>query len=358
METGMDQGTGPSDAAPRAKDDETSEVARQPLTRVPFDPPRTMEPAIEWCRHEVRRLVAWRLVGNAAVVLAVIGPLTWWRSGSAAPAIAIGCTAALVTTLCHIGIVLVAGPLGFTYLKRFTAAPPEYSLVHATSVLGTHPVEIAAHGPADLWDLDPDHEPPCPSTDLVPFDPTTASTMPTVVVAATDDDPNPERRVAIAAALSELGLSPVATVRADRLGRTIDLFTDGDRIVVAADRTDGSVTVLTELPGFRVLISSALLIPPTDDLVVNVVRDAYPARLVLSHQRLVEQAFRSRARVSEPVGLFKLAQHRELEAYRELGPFWSAMLDLRCRPSGARLVAAPLADDVLLFSGNRFFQHP
>ena len=315
-----------------------------------------MEPAIEWCRHEVRRLVAWRLVGNSAVVLAVVVPLTWWRSGSAAPAIAVGCTVALVTTLCHIGIVLVAGPLGFTYVKTFTAAPPEYSRVHPTSGVGVHPMEITTHRPADLWDLDPDREPEQPSTDLVPFAPTTVSTMPPVAVADDDDDPVPERRLAIEAALSELGLSSVATVRADRLGRTIDLFTDGDRIVVAADRTDGSVTVLTELAGFRVLISTALLVPPTDDLVVNVVRDAYPARLVLAHQRLVEQAFRSRARVSEPVGLFKLAQQRELEAYRELGPFWSAMLDLRCRPAGVRLVAAPLADDVLLFSGNRFFQ--
>ena len=37
---------------------------------------------------------------------------------------------------------------------------------------------------------------------------------------------------------------------------------------------------------------------------------------------MMQQAFRARTRVSEPVGLFKLAQQRELEAYRELGPFW------------------------------------
>jgi hypothetical protein len=172
-----------------------------------------------------------------------------------------------------------------------------------------------------------------------------------------DGTPVPERHAATAELLRALGFAPVATLRTDGPGgRYIDLYGDSDRIVVAVDRTSATTTLLTELAGFRVLVTSALLVPPTDELVVNVVAKADPATLVRSHQLLVQRAFRSRTRVSEPVGLFKLAQQRELEAYRELGPLWGAVLDLRCRPRGVRLLAAPSAGDVLLFTGNRLFR--
>lgn len=162
-----------------------------------------------------------------------------------------------------------------------------------------------------------------------------------------------------AEALRELGFVPVAAVRSEGPdARVVDLYHDGDRIVVAVDRTSGSTTVLTELVGFRVLVTTALLVPPTDELVVNVVADGDTPGLVLSHQRLVRQAFRSRTLPSEPVGLFKLAQQRELQAYRGLGARWGALIDLRCRPRGVRLLAAPSAGEVLLFTGNKRFARP
>lgn len=317
-------------------------VADRPaLTRVPVDDDeRLREPAIDWCRHEVRRIVAWHLLVTSMVVLAAVVPWCWWQFDSAALALVVGAAAAVVVAAARIGLVLLAGPLGFTFVKTFTASPPDYLLAHRPAV-ATLPT-------VDLWDLDPNEEiPPEPLEPGRDVD----------EMAAMSDDPHPERRLVIADVLREMGFTPTATVRADgRAGAVVDLYTDGDRIVAAAERSSGSVTVLTELVGFRVLVSSTLLVPPTDDLVVNVVDDADPAGLVLSHQRLVQQAFRSRTLASDPVGLFKLAQQRELEAYRGLGPFWGAMLDLRCRRRLARLAAAPTAGEVLLFTGNRLFQ--
>ena len=316
-------------------------AARPALTRVPVAADeRPREPAIDWCRHEVRRIVAWQLLATSMVVLAVVVPWCWWQFDSVALAFGVGVAAAVVAVAARIGVVLLAGPLGFTFVKTFTASPPEYLLAHQ-AVVATLPS-------VDLWDLDPNEEiPPEPLEPQQVID----------AIDALSDDPHPERRLAIADVLREMGFTPTATVRADgRAGAVVDLYTDGDRIVAAAERSSGTVTVLTELAGFRVLVSSTLLVPPTDDLVVNVVDDADPAGLVLSHQRLVQQAFRSRTLASDPVGLFKLAQQRELEAYRELGPFWGAMLDLRCRRRMARLAAAPTAGEVLLFTGNRLFQ--
>lgn len=322
---------GDSDAGRPEPARDVSDRERKPLTRVPLDPSLlTFDPAIEWCRHEVRRLIAWRVIANIAAVFVISAPLAWWSFSSATIAVALGLAFAVAATAGRVGIVLFTGHLGFDYIRSFTSSPPDYLLSHEAALVV--PAE-GAPDPAsvDLWDLDPNNDPVRPTA---PTAPGTAAIV-----------------------LHELGFHQTATVRADRQGAVVDLFSDGDRVVVAADRSSGGVTVLTELTGFRVLITSALLVPPTDDLVVNVVDDAFPARLVLSHQRLVQQAFRSLARTSEPVGLFKLAQQRELEAYRELGPFWGAMLDLRCRRRWARLAAAPLADDMLLFTGNRLFQH-
>lgn len=329
---------------------------RPPLTRVPIDQAgRPREPAIDWCRHEVRRIVAWHLVLNSIIVLGVVVPLCWWQLGSPSIAMAIGVAAALLVTSTRIGIVLVAGPLGFSYVKTYTVSPPDYLLAHRPTVATLPAPETGGNdgepGQIDLWDLDPNEIET--AADLVRA---ADGTDPADLLDA--DDPDPERRVAIADVLREMGFAHASTVRADgRIGAVVDLYTDGALIVAAVERSSGSVTILTELAGFRVLVSSALLVPPTDELVVNVVDDADPAGLVLSHQRLVQQAFRSRTRPSDPVGLFKLAQQRELEAYRELGPFWGAMLDLRCRPRGVRLAAAPDASDLLLFTGNRLFQH-
>lgn len=326
---------------------------RPALTRVPVAAEeRPREPTIDWCRHEVRRIVAWHLVGTSLAVLGVVVPWCWWRYDSAAMAVGIGVAAAAVVVAIRIGVVLVAGPLGFRFVKTFTASPPEYLLAHRPVVASLPaPESDGPRTPIDLWDLDPNQEIPSAS-DAPATEPVDDGTE---VLSA---DPHPERRLAIADVLREMGFSHAATVHADGRARAVvDLFTDGDLIVVAAERSSGTVTVLTELAGFRVLVSSTLLVPPTDELVVNVVDHADPAGLVLSHQRLVQQAFRSRTLAIDPVGLFKLAQQRELEAYRELGPFWGAMLDLRCRHRIARLAASPTAGDVLLFTGNRLFQH-
>ncbi len=353
--------TGDSDLGQPEPARDVSDPARKSLTRVPLDPSLlTLDPAIEWCRHEVRRLIAWHVIANTAAVFVISMPLAWWSFGSATIAVALGLAIAVAATAGRVGIVLVAGRLGFNYVRSFTSSPRDYLLWNETAAVVPNPAE-SAPDPAnvDLWDLDPSHDP------LAPAPPATAA----VAIAGralldestgaltTDDQPDPDGRRATSLLLHEFGFRHTATVRADRQGAVVDLFSDGDRVVVAADRSSGNLTVLTELAGFRVLVTSALLVPPTDDLVVNVVNDALPAGLVLSHDRLVQQAFRSLTRMSEPVGLFKLAQQRELEAYRELGPFWGAMLDLRCRPRRAHLAAAPLADDILLFTGNRLFQH-
>lgn len=408
------------------------------LTRVPIDPGLLVdEQSAAWCRHEVRRIVAWHLVGTGAAVFAVLVPLLWWALGDPLLAGLLALVGAGLVTAGRLGFALAAAPLGYRYVQRFSSAPPEYLLAHPSIVETSVPGGLAppslpppappvppapsvppappvpslspptagayGDGPPDVWDLDPDPDlypdldpdldtepslPTVPPTIGLP-DPASAITTEMSAQAAPpplpdnsdlpglpgspglpglpaltsgplvdlDGTPVPERHTQTADVLRELGFTPVATLRTEGLGgRYIDLYGDRDRVVVAVDRTTATTTVLTELAGFRVLVTSALLVPPTDELVVNVVADGDPAGLVLSHQRLVQQAFRSRTRVSEPVGLFKLAQQRELEAYRELGPLWGAVLDLRCRSRGVRLLAAPSAGDVLLFTGNRLFQ--
>lgn len=365
------------------------------LTRVAIDPERLVdEQSAAWVRHEVRRMVAWQLVVTFAIVFAILVPVLWISLGDPVLSVLISVVGAGLITAARLGFALAAAPLGYRYVQRFSAAPPEYLLAHSSiaepgapgpltppslpppvsAPLPELPPPAPPAPPADVWDLDP--EPlGAESTPAIGLpDPASAittemSTMPAPSTSSMlpelssgplvdlDGTPVPERHTATADVLRELGFAPVATLRTEGLGgRYIDLYGDRDRVVVAVDRTSATTTVLTELAGFRVLVTSALLMPPTDELVVNVVADGDPAGLVLSHQRLVQQAFRSRTRVSEPVGLFKLAQQRELEAYRELGPLWGAVLDLRCRSRGVRLLAAPSAGDVLLFTGNRLFQ--
>jgi hypothetical protein len=383
------------------------------LTRVAIDPSQLIdERSAAWCRHEVRRIVAWHLIGTAAAVAGILTPVIWWSLGDPVLAVLLAVVGAVVVTSVRLGFALVAAPLGYRYVQRFSTSPPEYLLAHPAIVESDAPTaplpsflqpgpsstvgpQFSAPvpppgptrgqterqtsgafggGPADVWDLDPEASDsiawqvtaqiPAQAPALWPSTTPPAELgapaqfgAPATALVDLDGTPVPERHAATAELLRALGFAPVATLRTDGIGgRYLDLYGDSDRIVVAVDRTSATTTVLTELAGFRVLVTSALLVPPTDELVVNVVAKADPATLVRSHRLLVQRAFRSRTRVSEPVGLFKLAQQRELEAYRELGPLWGAVLDLRCRPRGVRLLAAPSAGDVLLFTGNRLFR--
>ena len=139
-------------------------------------------------------------------------------------------------------------------------------------------------------------------------------------------------------------------------GRVVDLLTDGRRSVAAVDRTSGSVTVLSELVGFRMLVTTGLLVPPTDDLVLNVVTGADADASIASHRRLVTEVFRNHTLPSDPVGLYKLLVQREVEGYRGLGARWASVLDLRCRAGALRLLAAPTPDELLLYTGNQLFK--
>jgi len=350
--TPMDEPTDPDQArAPES----TAGPARAALTRVAV-PARIPEPAADWCRHEVRRLVAGHLLGTAAILWAAVAAVLHWQDVGFVSANAFGALIGLAGVAARVLAVLVVGPLGMRYVRRYSAGPPEYVRTHSRSA---PPLPEVASLP-DIWELDD------PSVDCECVAVGVSVPSPLVGGHSSDQRSDPggdhagessPRAESAAVALREMGLPLVAAVRTDgRPSSVVDLFSDGDRIVAAVDRTSGSITLLTELAGFRVLVTSALLVPPTDDLVVNVVDDDAPSALVVSHRRLVQAAVRSRALASDPVGLFKLAQQRELEAYRQLGPFWGAMLDLRCRPGGARLLSAPSAQDVLLFTGNRLFQ--
>ena len=177
-------------------------VADRPArTRVPVAADeRPREPAIDWCRHEVRRIVAWHLLVTSTVVLAVVVPWCWRQFDSVALAFGAGVAAAVVVAAARIAIVVLAGPLGFTFVRTFTASPPEYLLAHQR-VVATQP-------PVDLWDLDPNEE--IPPEPLEPRHDTDG-------MAAMSDDPHPERRLAIADVLREMGFTPTATVRADAL---------------------------------------------------------------------------------------------------------------------------------------------
>lgn len=318
--------------------DPTTPTDQRPtLTRVDVDPSQVVdEPAAAWCRHEIRRIVAWRLVATGALVFGAATPVWWWQRG---PAWAIAGSSFLAAAVvgARWWVARRTAPLGHGYVRRYLELPPEFVLVHGRMPAPDDP-SAAAQALSEPGELDRG-----PNQDA---DGDQGQGQ------ADDDGVRPN-----AEALRELGFAPVAAVRSEGPdARVVDLYRDGDRIVVAVDRTSGSTTVLTELVGFRVLVTTALLVPPTDELVVNVVADGDTPGLVLSHQRLVRQAFRSRTLPSEPVGLFKLAQQRELQAYRDLGARWGALIDLRCRPRGVRLLAAPSAGEVLLFTGNKLFR--
>ncbi|MFN8023558.1 MAG: hypothetical protein U0Q03_18660 [Acidimicrobiales bacterium] len=325
----------PPPPVPAAAADDSPRLAALRLTRVDVDPSLIVDdPAADWCRHEIRRVVAWRLVQTASLVGVVTLPVAWWATGSAADAsgLAVAVAAAAATT--RWAAARVTAPLGGRYLRTLLDLPPDYVLAFDGPTVVAPGLDASA--PSDT------------------SDPAETSATPLVIDGG---GTMPERHAGTADVLRELGFRPNATVRSETAGgRVVDLYVDDDRIVVAVDRTSASTTVLTELVGFRVLVTSALLVPPTDELVVNVVTDGDTAGLVLSHQRLVRQAFRSRTLPSEPVGLFKLAQQREFQAYRDLGPRWGSLVDLRCRPRGVRLLAAPSAGEVLLFTGNKLFR--
>ena len=360
-----DEQVSPRVDAPDAPDTpDTPGTGHTGLTRVEIGD-LVPEPATDWCRHEVRRLIAGHLLATAAIVAGVVIGLAR-RSGIGwAPAVGLGVLAGVTTAAARVAAALLTAPLGLRYVRRYITAPPEYRTtcdptVTAVPVTPDAPVAIDPTSLPDVWDLEP--------LDAATLDAAVAQDL--VDAGTLHDRPFHDRLLdepttghssaaadEAARALGELGLWPVAAVRTEgHPSSVVALFSDGDRIVAAVDRTRGSITLLTELVGFRVLVTGTLLVPPTDDLVVNVVDDDSPSALVVSHRRLVYSAVRSRAMASDPVGLFKLAQQRELEAYRQLGPFWGAMLDLRCRPRSVRLLSAPSAPDVLLFTGNRLFR--
>lgn len=345
------------------------DVVAAPITRVAIDPSwLAHEPATEWCRHEVRRMVAVRLVVGAAACGAVAAAVTWWQLGDPTTTIAVAIAAAIAVTVLRWWIASVFSPLGARYVRRYTASPPdvllERTILPETAAAaadaartGGSPFAPPAAGTAvvgpvtDLWDLDPAGPPvPAPAAEVGRPDPIELVDLGPDRTRVPDPHPN---CVAVEAA----GFALAAVVRMEGPdGRVVDLLTDGERSVAAVDRTSGSVTVLSELVGFRMLVTTALLVPPTDDLVLNVVTGADPAASIASHRRLVAEVFRNHTLPSDPVGLYKLLVQREVEGYRGLGARWASVLDLRCRSGALRLLSAPTPEELLLYTGNQLFR--
>ncbi len=257
-----------------------------------------------WCRHEIRRLLARRIAAQASITLVGVAAILSWRLDSVTIGVATGVAGAVVATALRLGRTMLAGSIGVRYLHRYLAAPP------ATLVGG-------------------------------PFEPADATDV-------------AEHRARHDAELIALGYDPFATAHVgSAAGPAMDLWIGPGATVVAIDRSSGTVVAMNALAGEGVLMSSALFTPPSDHLVVNTVPGGDVVDLVTSHRRLARDAFSSRIRTLDPVATLALCRRREHEAYRELGPHWGVLLDLRCRPHRGRMSVSPDVGDVLLSSGFR-----
>ena len=327
------------------------------------------EPAVSWYRHEVRRLFLLHLLVSVAVMAAVVtgaglalgrAPVTAVGAG-----LAIGVAVAALWTLVLVFVV----PLTVRQVRRMIAAPTHWVRVRAVPVAADgSPAAPVASEPRvtlpDVWDLG--DEPEAEIADGLAGEQPVADDRPDAPVstAATTGPGTPllercRRAIDTAHDLVELGFEPVATLRTDgRPTQMVDLYREGDRVVAAIDRATGGLLVLTELVGLRVLVTTAVPMPPTDELVVNVVDADTPTALVVSHQRLVAVALSTRTLAGDPIGLFRLAHQRRVEGHRGLGPWWAAVLDRRVRTGRPRLAATPPPGELLLLTGNRLFRGP
>jgi hypothetical protein len=332
------------------------------------------EPAVSWYRHEVRRLFLLHLIASVVVVAALVtgAGLAFGRTPieAAAAGATTGVAVAAVWTL----VLVFVLPLTVRQVRRMIAAPTHWVRVRAAPVATTgSPVRADTPDPRapdpraplpDVWDLDPEPEPE-PEPDPEPGPGSLGGSDVATATAAETTRPGValvercRRAIETAHDLVELGFDPVATLRTDgRPTRMVDLYREGDRVVAAIDRASGDLLVLTELVGLRVLVTTAVPMPPTDELVVNVVAPDTPTALVVAHQRLVAVALSRRTLAGDPIGLFRLADQRRVEGHRGLGPWWAAVLDRRVRTRRPRLSAAPSAGELLLLTGNRVFRDP
>jgi hypothetical protein len=330
---------------------------RVAIERVPVDPDSlTDEAPTDWFRHEVRRSVVLRLVATGAGVAAATAPPLWWRSDD--PLAATGGAMVIGSAVAGLRWCLASwtSPLGRRAARRSLGQPPQF-VVASRAPAPRPPGPPSVRLLADPWEGDPAGDAAL-AVDLAP-DPETSLDVGGPDRTGSLRDAPSTAATAATAALAALGFRPAATMRSIGDGtRIVDLRVDGDVTVAAVDRASGATTLYTELSGARVLVTSSLLVLPGDDLVVNVVPGAHPTTLVVAHRRLVAQAFRCRVVGSDPVGLFRLAHLREAEAARALGPRWAALVDLRCRPPGRRLLAAPAPADILSVTGNRLYRKP
>jgi len=339
------------------------------LTRVAIE-----QALLDWYRHEVRRLFLLHLIASVVVVAALVtgAGLAFGRTPieAAAAGATTGVAVAAVWTL----VLVFVLPLTVRQVRRMIAAPTHWVRVRAAPVATTgSPVRADTPDPRapdpraplpDVWDLDPEPEPE-PEPDPEPGPGSLGGSDVATATAAETTRPGValvercRRAIETAHDLVELGFDPVATLRTDgRPTRMVDLYREGDRVVAAIDRASGDLLVLTELVGLRVLVTTAVPMPPTDELVVNVVAPDTPTALVVAHQRLVAVALSRRTLAGDPIGLFRLADQRRVEGHRGLGPWWAAVLDRRVRTRRPRLSAAPSAGELLLLTGNRVFRDP
>lgn len=142
-----------------------------------------------------------------------------------------------------------------------------------------------------------------------------------------------------------LGLEPVVRAVADDAGVDLALYRTPDGSTLVAEQgPDGSLFAVSSLGDGRVLVTSALLLPPLESLLVNVNYRADAAEVVARHLAVVRKltADGLPARPAHPRLVVDLVR-RERDGYQLVGFAAAAFLALdgRRRPWQLKAVVAP-----------------
>lgn len=154
-------------------------------------------------------------------------------------------------------------------------------------------------------------------------------------------EPDPVGEVLVAR-----GLWPAVTVsdHVDEPATIFDLYQSSEQLVTAAvSRATGSVSILSGLSDGRILHTAALQVVPSERMVVNTVARGDAEALMASHRSLLGVlAIRGVRPVEATTRLWLDAAESEAGAYRALGPFLGALVNLTGGPAlGRMLVRVP-----------------
>ncbi len=259
-----------------------------------------MDKHVRWLRRKILRDVLVRTVAFWAIVSLLIQTLVMLQRSPESTlsffdvlpwALLIGQFAAAV----RLGVALVGNPLNYGYLKRFSQHP--YRFVSTQTDGELHPVANEFAG----WNL---------------------QRVVTVKDASTEEAP------------------------------LFDVLQTPSKLVTAAiGRESGTVSLVSRLSDDRILLTTNLMIPPRESLVVNTVLEGdamaiAKAHAVVTHQLGVDGVTPMEAQPT----IFRDVMQLEHRSYDDLGPFLGSFCNLDASRGAHRLMVNVQPDEVLHLS--------